>query len=97
MDILYVFNYRLMQKENQDSKIFFDSKKERLQLKLNELKLISKINVNELFSNTIPTYMEFESIILDVFSSTINPKYLLMSVQKEELCPSLCEHLLAQS
>ncbi|OPH46890.1 hypothetical protein BC351_13245 [Paenibacillus ferrarius] len=94
MDILIVMNHRLSQKDDPTSKKFFEAKKEMIQSRLTKLQIDE--NQIELFSESIPTFKEFQSIIAAYLPSDINPKHLLMSALSQELCPTLCNHLLSQ-
>ncbi|APA03902.1 MULTISPECIES: DUF1878 family protein [Bacillus] len=52
------------------------------------------IAVEEVFKNEKPTRKEFESYKDKIFSSEIETKYLLMSLQRQHIKPNVCEFLL---
>ncbi|WP_144524046.1 DUF1878 family protein [Bacillus pumilus] len=52
------------------------------------------ISVEEVMKNEVPTRKEFDHYKEKIFSSDIETKYLLMSLQRQHIQPTVCEFLL---
>ncbi|MCM3137340.1 MULTISPECIES: DUF1878 family protein [Bacillus] len=52
------------------------------------------ISVEEALKNEVPTRQEFDHYKEKIFSSDIETKYLLMSLQRQHIQPTVCEFLL---
>ncbi|MEV9502763.1 DUF1878 family protein [Bacillus safensis] len=52
------------------------------------------ISVEEVLKNEVPTRQEFDHYKEKIFSSDFETKYLLMSLQRQHIQPTVCEFLL---
>jgi len=97
---LFILNHRLShmsrdEEGTQDaiSSQIYESKKSSL---IHEAKALG-IEKDILFTDEIPEYAEFENFVKTTLPESVNPIYLLKSLQKQSIFTNLCEYLLKQA